>query len=223
MGRLNECAWFSASAVWVKTGSPIESFRLARFLSSALPNATSRAGIGYVLIEPNESDPDLLDAVESLLTEGASIGSGDDDVIDVRAHVLDVTYDGGDLVTVAEQLGLSLEGVSQLHCATVWKVVMLGFSPGFGYLAPVTGDDSVWSRVERLATPRRSVPMGSVAVAGGMSCVYPATMPGGWPIIGSTRTVLFDPASEDAPTLLRPGDHVRFNRMNRQQVRCVST
>jgi allophanate hydrolase subunit 1 len=53
------------------------------------------------------------------------------------------------------------------------------------------------------------VPAGSVAVAAGLSGIYPAVLPGGWHLIGRTALPLFDPAA-DPPALLVAGDGVRF-------------
>lgn len=71
-----------------------------------------------------------------------------------------------------------------------------------------------WGMPERLATPRRaeprlSVAAGSVGIGGGQTGIYPLVTPGGWQLIGRTPLALFNP-NEMPPTLLRPGDNVRF-------------
>ena len=48
-----------------------------------------------------------------------------------------------------------------------------------------------------------------MAIAERYTGVYPASLPGGWRIIGRTAAVLFEP-SADPPTTLLPGDIVRF-------------
>ena len=45
----------------------------------------------------------------------------------------------------------------------------------------------------RLETPRTRVPAGSVGIAGRLTGVYPADLPGGWNIIGRTARRFFDP------------------------------
>ncbi|MDA8322247.1 MAG: 5-oxoprolinase/urea amidolyase family protein, partial [Actinomycetota bacterium] len=65
------------------------------------------------------------------------------------------------------------------------------------------------ARVPRLATPRVSVPAGSVAIAGGLAAVYPSASPGGWRLIGQTSARLWDPGRAE-PSLLTPGRRVRF-------------
>jgi KipI family sensor histidine kinase inhibitor len=84
-------------------------------------------------------------------------------------------------------------------------VYLLGFVPGFAYL----GDLDPALVVPRRGTPRKQVPAGSVAIAGGQTAIYPLNTPGGWHLIGSTSLVMFDPQREPA-SLFRPGDRVRF-------------
>ena len=42
-----------------------------------------------------------------------------------------------------------------------------------------------------------------------MGGIYPAELPGGWPVIGATPVTLFDP-QRDPPAYLVPGDRVRW-------------
>jgi KipI family sensor histidine kinase inhibitor len=126
------------------------------------------------------------------------------------ARILSLTVryggaDGPDLDEVAQTLGMSPDEVVTLHCAHVYRVLMLGFAPGFPYLGPLPEP----LHLPRRATPRRAVPPGSVAIAAGMSGIYPARLPGGWHLIGRTEAVMFDPQAEP-PALLAAGDGVRF-------------
>ncbi len=123
-----------------------------------------------------------------------------------------VVYDGLDLERVAQTNRLPIDEICELHSATVYKVYMLGFSPGFPYL----GDLHPRLRTPRLSSPRTRVPAGSVAIGGEHTGIYTVDSPGGWNIIGRTSLVLFDPKrSEAGPRLdamfyLRHGDQVRF-------------
>ncbi|HEU0010684.1 MAG TPA: 5-oxoprolinase subunit PxpB [Verrucomicrobiae bacterium] len=121
-----------------------------------------------------------------------------------------VVYDGPDLGRVAEAHELTTHEVGELHSATLYKVYLLGFSPGFPYL----GDLDPRLHTPRLAAPRLRVAAGSVAIGGEHTGIYPVDSPGGWNIIGRTTARLFDPAAagedERAMFLLKPGDRVRF-------------
>jgi inhibitor of KinA len=62
------------------------------------------------------------------------------------------------------------------------------------------------------------VPAGSVALAGGLTAIYPWESPGGWHLIGRCPARLFDAASEP-PALLAPGDRVRFQPVSEAEYR----
>jgi KipI family sensor histidine kinase inhibitor len=113
--------------------------------------------------------------------------------------------DGPDLEEVATRLGLTPREVVAAHCAAPHRVLMIGFAPGYPYLGGLPPQ----LHVPRRATPRKAVPAGSVAIAAGMTGIYPARLPGGWHLLGRTEQRLFDP-SADPPCLLQPGDGVRF-------------
>ncbi len=125
-----------------------------------------------------------------------------------REHRIPVRYDGIDLEAVAASTGLSVEDVIARHAGRAYTVDLLGFVPGFAYLSEL--DASL--RLPRRAQPRPRVAAGSVAIAAAQTAVYPLDTPGGWHIIGTTQTVMFDPTRE-APALLAPGDTVRFERV----------
>ncbi|ELP67472.1 TIGR00370 family protein [Streptomyces turgidiscabies Car8] len=118
---------------------------------------------------------------------------------------LPVRYDGPDLADVAALWGVSEEAVARIHAGTEFRVAFCGFAPGFGYL---TGLPARYD-VPRRATPRTSVPAGSVGLAGSYTGVYPRASPGGWQLIGTTDAVLWDHTRVPA-ALLSPGTRVRF-------------
>lgn len=116
-----------------------------------------------------------------------------------------VTYDGPDLERVAEHWHCSVDDVVDLHTSTGFTALFCGFAPGFSYLAGLPPDRPV----PRLATPRRRVARGSVALADGWCGIYPTASPGGWLVIGTTDAPLWD-ADREPPALLPPGTRVRF-------------
>lgn len=125
-----------------------------------------------------------------------------------RVHDIPVCYGGRhgpDLADVAQHAGMLDGEVVELHASTEFTVKFLGFAPGFGYL------DGLPERLQapRLASPRTRVEAGSVGIAGPYSGVYGLAGPGGWRIIGRTKTVMFG-LERDEPALLRAGDIVRF-------------
>jgi KipI family sensor histidine kinase inhibitor len=124
----------------------------------------------------------------------------------VRVPVRYGGEDGPDLQDVAAFAGMLPDEVAALHSAREYRVFMLGFVPGFAYLAPV--DDRI--AMPRLDTPRTRVPAGSVGVAGLQTGIYPGDTPGGWRLIGRTDLRPFD-LSRDDPFLLKPGDRVQFH------------
>jgi KipI family sensor histidine kinase inhibitor len=124
-----------------------------------------------------------------------------------RTVTIPVRYDGDDLSTVADLLGVSTDEVVARHTGGVYVVDFLGFAPGFPYLS---GLDPMLGNVPRLDSPRTRVPAGSVGLAAGKTCVYPTASPGGWRLLGSTDMVLFDADNTDAPAVLSAGDTVRF-------------
>jgi KipI family sensor histidine kinase inhibitor len=113
--------------------------------------------------------------------------------------------DGPDLADVAAHCGLAIDEVVRRHGAAEYCVYFIGFQPGFAYLG---GLDAAL-HTPRRAEPRVAVPAGSVGIGGAQTGIYPLATPGGWQLIGRTSLALFDPRAEP-PTLLAPGDRVRF-------------
>jgi KipI family sensor histidine kinase inhibitor len=117
-----------------------------------------------------------------------------------------VHFDGPDLEEVAGRASLSRHDLTGLLTDTELEVAYLGFTPGFAYM---TGLPPAVGSISRRATPRTSVPAGSVAIGGGYLGIYPRRSPGGWNIVGRTASVMFDP--EVPPySALQPGDRVRL-------------
>jgi len=119
---------------------------------------------------------------------------------------------GPDLADVAAFAGCSEQEVIDLHSGREYRVYMVGFIPGFAYMAEV--DPRI--AAPRRTTPRTAVPAGSVAIAGGQTGIYPAVTPGGWNIIGRTSLRPYDPGRPE-PFLFKSGDRVRFRPVEAEQ------
>lgn len=112
---------------------------------------------------------------------------------------------GPDLEALAAYHGLTESEVIRLHSEGEYLVYMIGFAPGFPYL----GGLSEKIATPRHASPRLSIPAGSVGIAGVQTGIYPIATPGGWQLIGRTPIQLFNP-DQHPPTLLQSGDVVKF-------------
>ncbi len=144
----------------------------------------------------------------------AAANLGEQSAAPARMVTIPVCYGGEfgpDLEDVARGAGLTVDEAVALHSGAQYVVGMMGFSPGFAYLAGLPAR----LVTPRLATPRLSVPAGSVGIGGSQTGVYPIATPGGWRIIGRTTLRLFDPAAEN-PFLLQPGDAVSFEAITRK-------
>ena len=148
----------------------------------------------------------LLDAMGQPAGD-SHVGGGPISVTDDLAGVVEIVvhYDGGDLAQVAQSIGLGTADVVALHTSPTYTVAFCGFAPGFAYL--VGGPGAL--QLPRRATPRTRVPVGSVAIAGPFTGIYPTPSPGGWHLLGHTDAVLFD-TDRHPPALLPPGTRVRF-------------
>ncbi len=119
-----------------------------------------------------------------------------------------------DLDDVAAFAKCSTAEVIELHLSQEYRVYVVGFVPGFAYMARV--DPRL--ALPRRANPRLKVPAGSLALAAGQTGVYPASTPGGWHVIGRIPIKPYDPARAE-PFLFRPGCRVRFRRIDGDEYR----
>ena len=119
---------------------------------------------------------------------------------------------GPDLEEVSTLRGITPERVIELHTSTSYLVYFLGFVPGFAYL----GELPEALVTPRLPTPRRSVPPGSVGIAGNQTGVYPFSTPGGWRLLGRTPLSMFRLDRKEL-SLVGIGDRVRFVPISRER------
>jgi len=112
---------------------------------------------------------------------------------------------GPDLAEVADLHHMTPGEVVDFHTQPIYRVYMIGFTPGYPYLGELP--DAI--ATGRRKTPRTRVPKGSVGIAQKQSGIYSVDSPGGWQIIGWTPIHLFDPR-RNPPSLLVMGDRVQF-------------
>ena len=185
---------------------------LAERLQRRCGGAIRDAVVGYATLTVY-FDPLVVDGVwlETEIREAAAdVGEGGD--AEGAALDVPVCYGGEfgpDLDEVAAFGRCTTDEVIAWHSAAVYRVYMVGFVPGFAYMASV--DPRI--AAPRRPVPRAAVPAGSVAIAGGQTGIYPAVTPGGWNIIGRTPVKPYDP-SRPNPFLLRAGDTVRFHAVS---------
>ena len=132
---------------------------------------------------------------------------------------LPVCYEGEygpDLENIANLTGVSTEQVIHLHTASPCHIYMLGFLPGQPYIGGLPEP----LHLPRLSTPRVRVPRGSVAIATGLSTIYPYESPGGWHLIGSTPVSLFD-KHRPKPALFAPGDSILFKPVSTTEFKAI--
>jgi len=141
--------------------------------------------------------------VEAVLRSVVEVAEDVDRI--VRVPVCYGGRHGPDLEEVALACGMTTEQVVLTHVACDHVVFMLGFSPGFPYI----GGLDVRLSMPRRATPRTSIPAGTVAIARDQTAIYSFETPGGWNLIGRTPMKLFDPLA-DPPCRLQAGDRIRF-------------
>lgn len=155
---------------------------------------------------PHATAFDIVAALVLKAVDSIPIGArGDERLITVPVSF--ARKDALDIAAMEEHTGLAADAIIDIFLAGSYRVYMLGFLPGFPYLGTV--DERI--AMPRHASPRMSVPKGSVGIAGRQTGIYPSDSPGGWQIIGRTDLGLFDPG-RTPPCLFAPGDRVRFVR-----------
>ncbi len=160
------------------------------------------------------SSQEVKSYVIQLLEKNTDLFSSSTDNRSSTTHIIPVCYDpsyGLDLVTVAEEKNLSVDEIIAMHTSQTFRVYMIGFVPGFAYMGTLPAT----LETKRKNVPRLEVPKGSVAIAGVQTGIYPATIPGGWNILGRTPINLFDKTKEPC-SFLQAGDLVQFHPITKE-------
>lgn len=180
-------------------------------VSDVVPSYTAVA----VHYQPSSEVPDLSfaslsDKITELLNRG--LPEVDTSSREVEVPVCYGGEHGPDLKDVAQRMGVTEEQVIELHTAPGSMVFTLGFAPGLPYIGV---HDPIFA-IPRRDVPRTAVPRGSVAIANRQTTIYPNLLPGGWHILGATPMQMFD-MHRTPPSLLMPGDRVRFVRITKEE------
>ena len=111
-----------------------------------------------------------------------------------------------DLKRLKTNLKLSKEEIIKHFISKDYFCYMTGFIAGMPFL----GDINHQLRLNRLETPRVKVPKGSVGITEQFCNIYTFESPGGWNIMGNTPVKIFNNLNEKNPTMINPGDRVKF-------------
>ena len=146
---------------------------------------------------------------------GSSPSTNKSNSIQSTKHIIPVCYDvefGLDLEEVATTCKLSIQEIIAKHTGIEFRVYMIGFVPGFAYM----GTLPAILETKRKNEPRLEVPKGSVGIAGLQTGIYPATIPGGWNILGRTQVKMFDKTKAPC-SFLQAGDTVQFKSITKKE------
>lgn len=150
------------------------------------------------------SPQDAISRLESQLAHQKPAPSSRAEIIEIPVSF--VVEDAPDLQQISKRVGLTPSELWAELSACVLTIDMLGFTPGFAYL---TGVPRAWE-IERLGSPRQSVPAGSIGLLTDQCGLYALEGPGGWPIIGRALVPLFNASSTTSPLLYKANDRIRF-------------
>jgi len=174
------------------------------------------------IAKSSETPDDVFDWLASRIRGVVAAGADRRRKVRSRARNVEIAvcYDSQfapDIDDVARHTQLLTTEIVNLHTATEYRVACIGFVPGFPFLAGLPKNLAT----PRRAVPRKEIPPGSVGIGGAQTGIYPLRCPGGWNLIGRTPLKLFDP-TKNPPTLLRPGDRVRFRAITREEFAAIS-
>jgi KipI family sensor histidine kinase inhibitor len=115
------------------------------------------------------------------------------------------------LAEAAEAAGLSAQAAADQIATTRVRVQTIGFAPGQPYLGELPKG---WD-IPRQTDLTDRVPIGALTVAIRQLVLFSVSTPTGWRHVGQTAFRPFRPEA-DAPFVLRPGDEVLFEAVDRE-------
>jgi inhibitor of KinA len=219
--RAGDSAWLIELPERVDPEINARAIEIAERINAAHISAVFDVVVGYrsvmVYVDPLDAESaELVTELHSFASDPAAHSARVGELKEIP-----VCYGGAfgpDLDDVAAFGGCGADEVVRLHAGREYRVYVVGFVPGFAYMAPV--DPRI--AAPRRPSPRLRVPPGSVAVAAGQTGIYPAETPGGWHVIGRTPVRPYDPA-RSKPFLFQPGDRVRFYQISEPEYRAATT
>ena len=116
-----------------------------------------------------------------------------------------------DNTRLEDLLKIKFDKILDIFLKKEYFCYMTGFIAGMPFL----GDLNEQLRAKRLETPRIKVPKGSIGITEQFCNIYTYESPGGWNIIGRTPLNIFNNINLDNPTLINPGDKVKFKRISK--------
>jgi len=118
-----------------------------------------------------------------------------------------------DISRLEKILKISRIEILDIYFGKEYFCYMTGFIAGM----PFFGDLEQKLRAKRLETPRVRVPKGSIGLTEQFCNIYTYESPGGWNIIGNTPIKIFDKSNISSPTLINPGDIVKFYKITKEE------
>jgi len=118
-----------------------------------------------------------------------------------------------DINRLEQNLNLSFSKILEIFFSTEYFCYMTGFIAGMPFL----GDINTKLRINRLETPRVKIPKGSIGITEQFCNIYTFESPGGWNIIGNSPIKIFDKFNKKNPSLINPGDLVKFYRISKKE------
>ena len=118
-----------------------------------------------------------------------------------------------DIDRLEKRLNKSKREIIDLFLKRKYFCYMTGFVAGMPFLGDI--DNKI--QLNRLETPRVKVPKGAVGLTEQFCNIYTFESPGGWNIIGSTPTTIFNPKKKTKPNLISPGDEITFYEINKKE------
>ena len=116
---------------------------------------------------------------------------------------------GIDLEATAKTHEITPDELVRRHLAPTYRCYMIGFLPGFAYLGGL--DQTI--ATPRRVSPRLETPAGTISIGGIQALVASLKAPSGWHLLGRTPVRNFVP-SRDPAVIVRPGDGVKFRRID---------